>query len=129
MNMLKQILSAFIVGGLFSVLGQGLMSLFALTLGGDSPFIVPLTLISLGLMGGVLFIGGIYQKIEKIGAFGAILPFSGLAAAVAGAFSGTKAQNGSSSAAVKAAISLVVLVLGTGTILSVIVGVVSFFTL
>lgn len=129
MNMLKQILSSFIVGGLFSVLGQGLMSLFALTLGGNSPFIVPFTLISLGLMGGMLFIGGIYQKIEKIGAFGAILPFSGLAAAVAGTFSGTKAQNGSSSAAVKAAISLVVLVLGTGTILSVIVGIVSFFTL
>jgi hypothetical protein len=129
MNTFKPVLSAFVVGGLFSVLGQGLMVFFASALGGDSALVGPLTLVALGLIGGVLFIGGIYQKIEKIGAFGAILPFSGLAAAVAGIFAGTKAQTGSLRAAAKAAVvSLVLYIVGIGTILSVIVGVVSFFT-
>jgi peptidoglycan/LPS O-acetylase OafA/YrhL len=129
MNILSPILSAFIVGGLFSVLGQGLMVFFASTLGGDSPLIGPLTLVALGFIGGVLFIGGIYQKIEQIGAFGAILPFSGLAAAVAGIFTGTKAETGSWGLATKAAVvSLVLYVVGIGTILSVIVGAVAFFT-
>ncbi len=128
MNIFKQILSAFIVGGLFAVFGQGVMSVLASVLGVNSPLIVPLTLVVFGLLGGVLFIGGIYQKIEKIGGFGAILPFSGLAAAVAGVFAGAQAQTGSSSAAAKAASSLVVYVAGLGTILSVIVGIVAFFT-
>lgn len=129
MKIFKPILSAFVVGGLFSVLGQGLMVFFASTLGGGSPLIGPLTLVALGLIGGVLFVAGIYQKIERIGAFGAILPFSGLAAAVAGIFNGTQTQTGSWGMAAKAAVvSLVLYVVGIGTILSVLVGVIAFFT-
>ncbi|MFA6808447.1 MAG: SpoVA/SpoVAEb family sporulation membrane protein [Eubacteriales bacterium] len=129
MNTLKPIMSAFVVGGLFSILGQGLMVLFISLLGGNSPFIGPLTLLSLGLIGAVLFIAGIYQKIEKIGAFGAILPFSGFAAAVAGVFAGTKVETGSWGSATKAAVvSLVLYVVGIGTIISIITGVVAFYT-
>jgi len=129
MNIFKQIVSAFIVGGLFAVMGQGLMSIFAMSLGGDSVLIVPLTLVSVGLIGGVLFIAGIYQKIEKIGTFGAILPFCGLVAAIGSLYAGTKAQTGSSGAAAKAGIQLALYVLGIGTILSIIIGAVAFFTI
>lgn len=127
MNIVKPILQSFIVGGLFSILGQSLMLALGSALGQNSPFVVPLTLVSLGIIGGILFIFGIYQKIEKVGAFGAILPFCGLAAAVAGLFTGTKAETGSWNAAIKAALSLVVYVIGIGTILSVIVGVIAFY--
>ena len=126
--MFKPILSAFGVGGIFSVLGQGIMAILSNMLGADSTFVGPLTLVVLGLIGGILFIGGIYQKIEKISVFGAMLPFSGLAAAVAGTFAGTKMQSGSSGMAFKAAVALVLYVVGIGTILSVIIGVVAFFT-
>lgn len=126
--MFKQIFSSFIVGGLLSVLAQGLMDFSAAALGAESPLVVPMTLTLIGLIGGLLFIAGIYQKIEKIGCFGAILPLCGLVAAVAGVFTGTKMETGSSGAASKAAVSLVLFVLGLGTILSVLIGVVAFYT-
>jgi hypothetical protein len=44
----------------------------------------------MGILGAALFSFGLYQKIEKIGGFGAIMPFCGLAAAVAGAICGIR---------------------------------------
>lgn len=129
MDKVKRVLTAFVVGGLFAMLGQVFMLVFAAMLGGDSPLVGPLALIALGLLGGILFIFGIYQKIEKFASYGAILPFSGLAAAVAGVYEGAKEQTGSTGAALKTAVvSLVLYVVGIGTILSVIVGVVAFYT-
>lgn len=126
--MFKQIFSSFIVGGLLAILTQGLMNLSVAALGAGSPFVGPMTLLLIGLIGGLLFIAGIYQKIEKVGYFGAILPLCGLVAAVAGVFTGTKMETGSSGAAAKAAINLVLFVLGIGTILSMIIGVIAFYT-
>lgn len=128
MNILKPILSAFVIGGILSVVGQFFIVIFASILGMSSPLVGPLALVALGLVGGILFIAGIYQKLEKIGGYGAILPFSGLAAAVAGLFVGAKAEKGSSYDGLKASLSLIVYVIGIGTILSVIVGIVAFYT-
>lgn len=126
--MIKSVFSAFIVGGLFAVLGQGITVMLISLMGADSMLIGPLTLLVLGLIGGILYIADIYPKIEKIGAFGAILPFSGLTVAIATVFAGTKAQSGSAAAAAKAAVSLVLYIVGTGFILCAIVGAVAFFT-
>ncbi|UWG96642.1 SpoVA/SpoVAEb family sporulation membrane protein [Dehalobacter sp. DCM] len=128
MNVLKPILSAFVVGGIFSVIGQFLANVYTSALGPGNPLIDIFTLISLGLIGAVLYITGIHQKIEKFGGYGTILPFNGFAAAVAGTFSTAKAQAGTSAAGIKAAVSLVVYVLGIGSILAAIVGIVAFYT-
>ncbi|NMA68438.1 MAG: SpoVA/SpoVAEb family sporulation membrane protein [Desulfitobacterium sp.] len=128
MDKIKQILSAFIVGGLFAVLGQFLIVSYSST-GLQPANAGRLTLLTLGVIGGVLFILGIYQKIEKFGAYGAILPFSGLAAAVAGVYEGAKSKTGSSGEGVKAAVSLILYVVGIGTILSTIVAIVAHYTL
>mgnify|MGYP000926782770 CR=1 FL=1 len=128
MNIFKPIFSAFIVGGLLAVVGQVFMNIF-IALGVEPGLTAPLTLVAMGVIGGGLFIVGIYQKIEKVGAFGAILPFSGFAAAVAGVFAGTKKQTNSSGKASKAAIMLVLYVAGIGTILSFIVGAVALYTM
>ncbi|SHN57852.1 SpoVA/SpoVAEb family sporulation membrane protein [Desulfitobacterium chlororespirans] len=126
--MFKQIISSFIVGGLLAVLTQGYMNFSAGVLGAQSPLVVPMTLLLIGLTGGVLFIVGIYEKIEKLGYFGAILPLCGLVAAVAGVFTGTKMETGSSGAATKSALNLVLFVLGLGTILSMLIGAIAFYT-
>lgn len=128
MKILKRLLPVFVIGGLFSVIGQFLANIFTSALGAGNPFIDPLTLVALGLIGAVLYIFGIHQEIEKVGGYGAILPFNGLAAAVAGAFSGAKAQSGSAAAGVKAAVSLVLYVLGIGSVLAAIAGIVAFYT-
>ena len=127
--MFKQIVSAFIVGGIFAVVGQSLISVISSLLGGFSMMVVLVTLLVLGMMGGVLFISGIYQKIEKIGAFGAILPLCGLVAAIGGIYSGAKINTGSTRDAVKEALLFVLYILGIGTILAVHVGVIAFYTI
>lgn len=129
MDTIKPMFSSFVVGGLFSILGQGLMVMFTSALGTGSGLIVPMVLLSLGIVGALLFVLGIYQKIEQIGAYGAILPFCGLCAAVAGTFLGAKNQTGSTGAGTNAAVSLILFVVGIGTILAVAVGIVAFYTI
>lgn len=128
MDSIKPVFSAFIVGGLFSILGQWLLVMYTSALGANSGLIIPLVLLTFGVLGALLFICGIYQKIEKIGYYGAILPFCGLCAAVAGTFLGAKTQTGSSSAGTQAALALIKFVLGIGIFLAVLVGIVAFYT-
>lgn len=128
MRIFKPILLSFVVGGIFSVIGQFFANLLVSALGAGHPLVDPLTLVALGLVGAVLYTSGIHQKIEKFSGYGAILPFNGLAAAVAGAFAGAKAQTGSAAAGVKAAVWLVLYVLGIGSILAAVVGIVAFYT-
>ncbi|MEG1561490.1 MAG: hypothetical protein RR323_03705, partial [Raoultibacter sp.] len=68
-----------------------------------------------------------YQKIEKFGGFGAIMPFSGLAAAVGGTIAGAKQGGATTGQAIKEGVMLVVYVVGIGTAISVIIGVIAFF--
>ncbi|MDR2715661.1 MAG: SpoVA/SpoVAEb family sporulation membrane protein, partial [Coriobacteriaceae bacterium] len=89
----KAIGMAALVGGCFGLVGHALMLAFAMTPAYTEGATMPLVLISLGLIGAVLFLCGIYPKLEEIGGMGAILPFSGLSSAIAGmTFGSGKAQ-------------------------------------
>lgn len=127
MKAIKQLLITFVVGGVFAVIGQGIMSLYAILLGNGAILIGPLTLATLGLLGAILFIPGYYQKIEKIAGFGAILPFSGLTAAVAGAFADTREKGVTIGKASKAGALLLAYVVCIGGLLCVIVGFIAHF--
>lgn len=127
MKIAKPIAAAFVVGGILAVVGQLFLTLYTAILGADSMFLAALTLVSVGLVGAVLFVAGIYQKIEKFGGFGAIMPFSGLAAAVGGTIAGAKQGGATTGQAIKEGVMLVVYVVGIGTVISVIIGVIAFF--
>lgn len=86
MDVAKRLFGAFFVGGCLGLACQLFASLWRMALGADSAYAVPAALVSLGVAGGVLYVAGLYQKIEKVGFFGAALPFSGLVSAVAGQY-------------------------------------------
>ena len=102
------------------------MSIAVAVLGPDSFFLAATTLVGVGLVGAVLFVFGVYQKIEQVGGFGAALPFSGLAAAVAGTVVRAKEDGAAMGASMLAGVKLAAWVLGTGSLIVVIVGLVAF---
>ena len=108
------------------MVGQAFMSIAVAVLGPDSFFLAATTLVGVGLVGAVLFVFGVYQKIEQVGGFGAALPFSGLAAAVAGTVVRAKEDGAAMGASMLAGVKLAAWVLGTGSLIVVIVGVVAF---
>lgn len=126
MDSLKALLGPFVVGGVLAMIGQAFMSLAIAVLGPDSFFLAAATLIGVGLVGAILFVFGIYQKIERVGGFGAALPFSGLAAAVAGCVVRTKESGAAMGVSMLAGVKLAACVLGTGSLIVVIIGIVAF---
>ncbi|MEG0503778.1 MAG: SpoVA/SpoVAEb family sporulation membrane protein [Raoultibacter sp.] len=121
MKVAKSLLAAFIVGGALSVVGQLFLVMSMSILGPTSPFVGLMTLTCLGIFGAITFIFGFYQKLEKVGGFGAMLGFAGLATAVAGRIVAVKEDGGSSIEGVKAGLMLVVLIVGTGAFFSILV--------
>ena len=126
MDSVKALVGSFIVGGILAMVGQAFMSIAVAVLGPDSLFLAATTLVGVGLVGAVLFVFGVYQKIEQVGGFGAALPFSGLAAAVAGTVVRAKEDGAAMGASMLAGVKLAAWVLGTGSLIVVIVGVVAF---
>lgn len=126
MDSVKALVGSFIVGGILAMVGQAFMSIAVAVLGPDSFFLAAATLVGVGLVGAVLFVFGVYQKIEQVGGFGAALPFSGLAAAVAGTVVRAKEDGAAMGASMLAGVKLAAWVLGTGSLIVVIVGVVAF---
>ncbi|WP_102379834.1 SpoVA/SpoVAEb family sporulation membrane protein [Raoultibacter timonensis] len=126
MDSVKALVGSFIVGGILAMVGQAFMSIAVAVLGPDSFFLAATTLVGVGLVGAVLFVFGVYQKIEQVGGFGAALPFSGLAAAVAGTVVRAKEDGAAMGASMLAGVKLAAWVLGTGSLIVVIVGVVAF---
>lgn len=126
MDSVKALVGSFIVGGILAMVGQAFMSIAVAVLGPDSFFLAAATLVGVGLVGAVLFVFGVYQKIEQVGGFGAALPFSGLAAAVAGTVVRAKEDGAAMGASMFAGVKLAAWVLGTGSLIVVIVGVVAF---
>lgn len=127
MTAFKNLTGAFIIGGIFGVIGQALLSIYIGLLGPDSPLLLALLLVSMGLIGGILFIFGIYQKLEAIGGFGAMLPFSGLATGVSGTIVGAREAGASMGQAIKSGLMLVVFVADLGMVFSCIVGLIASF--
>lgn len=126
MDIFKALLGSFLVGGILAAVGQAFMNLAIAVLGPGSFFIAAVTLVGVGLVGAILFVFGIYQKIEQVGGFGAALPFSGLAAAVAGTVVRTKESGSSMTSSMLAGAKLAAWVLGTGSFIVIAIGVVAF---
>ena len=115
-NVPGRLLRAFVVGACIGLVSEVLFALW----------IMPLTLVSLGAIAAILYVFGIYQKLEAFGGMGAVLPFSGLVSAVATSYVNA-AQNEGARAGVKAGVSFFLYVIGIGTVLSVGISFVLFF--
>lgn len=127
MAILKQLGITFVTGGIFGVIGQFIFTILLGLVGPTSPLLGTYLLWAMGLIGGIMFIFGAYQKLEKIAGFGAIMPFSGLVSAVAGAIAGPKQAGAPMGKAIKNSMVMVVAyVIGIGTLLGIIVGIIAF---
>lgn len=115
---------AFVVGGLIAVFAQVIMMIMSMVLP-VADLVPPVSLIILGLVGMVLVLTGNYEKLNKVGGFGAGIMFCGLVDAVAGVFVGaTMEAGGNKSAGTKAAIKFAVAILGSLVVVGTILGIV-----
>ena len=119
-----RLLRTFVVGGLIGLFSQVLVVLWRGVLGADSMWLMPAMLATLGVISAVLYLLGVYQRIEHVGCMGAAMPFSGLVSAVASAFLEGYEQGGASGG-VAAGFKLFLYVLGIGSCLAALVGVVA----
>lgn len=127
MKYLKPIALAFLVGGIFAVIGQAITMFWLPILGGDSPFMGFAILVTMGVVGVILFVTGLHQKLAPHAGFGLVLPFNGFCAAISDAFVGASRETGSVGAGVKAALGLVAYVLGWGCLCIFVVALIAFF--
>ena len=126
MQPLKAVFMAFLVGGVFSIIGQAITMLWLPVIGPDSPWLGFAILVSMGVIGVIMFVTGLHQKLEPKAGFGLILPFNGFCAAISGAFCGASKETGSTKEGVKAALGLVGYVLGWGCLCIFVVAVIAF---
>lgn len=117
----RVILGAFLVGGVYAVIGQLLLTGYAALLGPDSPILMAAVLVSLGVIALVMYIPGVHQKIQDKSGYGSMLPFNGFACGIAGAYEGGAEQG----AGVSSALKLVAFVIGIGTAASVVIALVA----
>lgn len=95
--------------------------------GGDSPFMGFAVLVSMGVIGVIMFVSGLHQKLAPKAGFGLILPFNGFCAAISDAYVAASREAGNGAAGVKAALGLVAYVLGWGCLCILIIAVIVFF--
>lgn len=123
MKVAKPLGLAFLFGGVFAVIGQAVAMLWAPILGADSPFMGFAILVTMGVIGVVMFVTGLHQKLAPLAGFGLILPFNGFCAAISDAFVSGSAEAGGAKAGAKAALGLVGYVLGWGCLCILVVAV------
>jgi len=121
MEEVKRLLGAFAVGGLLAVVGQAILLGFTTWLAGSHNAFVaslpgPLTLVSLGVIGGLLYLPRLYDKLEAISGYGAALPFSGFCVAIAHAVETARLEGGSAGKAMAAGVRLVLQIIGVASI-------------
>jgi hypothetical protein len=120
---------AFLVGGLLCLLCEIILVIFSNTPLYAAGFSALVSLLVMGVIGSILFIAGIYPKLEKFGGMGAVLPFSGLAAAVAGITVGVGKATGSvGKGAITAFIEIMTKVIWLGIAISMVIGAIYHFT-
>ncbi|MDR1184567.1 MAG: SpoVA/SpoVAEb family sporulation membrane protein [Coriobacteriales bacterium] len=110
------VLLAFFGGGVFSLIGQVLLVGTHVVLGEQSALAGPVVLVLMGIVGVVLFLAGLYQKVAKYIGFGAIMPFCGLTVACAQGYLAAKKKTGSLLKACWGAAGLLVYVVGVAAI-------------
>lgn len=124
---MSKILNAFVIGGVFGIIGQVFIYLWATALGADNALVNPLTMVSMGVLGLAMFLTGIAPKLEERTTMGVTIPISGMVVAIGGVTFGTKMETGSASAGAKAGAGLPLRVLGTGAAISVVLSAILFF--
>jgi len=124
MKIIKPLVSSFLVGGVFAVIGQLIFNLLLAVLGPEFPLLGPCTLAGLAFVCGILWICGILQKIEKIGEYGGILHLGSCASAVANIYQEAKREGHSTRDALIAARTPVTYVCGIGTVVAGVVGII-----
>ena len=70
MDFAKPVALAFLIGGVFAVIGQAITMFWLPIVGGDSPFMGFAILVTMGVIGVVLFVTGLHQKLAPIAGFG-----------------------------------------------------------
>lgn len=124
---MKKLLYAFLIGGAFSVIGQLFIFGWTAVLGAGNALINPLTMVTMGVLGLILFVTGTAPKLENLTTMGVTIPISGMVIAIGGVTMGAKMETGSPSAAAKAGAGLPLRVLGTGALISVILSAILWF--
>lgn len=110
---------------LFAIPLQLILMAFNVILPGELKQIAPaLTLVTLGFIGSVLIITGIYDKINAFGGYAPAIAFSGLVDLVSHIYMGTYLKTRSSAQAVKAAAGLAIKFLGGMIVVASIAGVI-----
>ena len=87
---MKQISNAFIIGGLFGVVGQLFIFGWTALLGQGNQLVNPLTMVTMGVLGLILFLTGIAPKLEERTTMGVTIPISGMVIAIGGVTFGVK---------------------------------------
>lgn len=126
MDVAKRLAGSFVVGGAIGLATQVLFVIGQAVAGPSIEGSMIVGFLLLGVVTTVLFVTGAYEKIERAGYFGATLPFSGLVSGVAHLYLGGKAEGGVGGG-VKAGLGLLVGVLGLGSAVAMVVGVVYSF--
>ena len=122
-DVVRRLFSSFVFAGCFGAASQLLLIMWRAILGADSTWAMPAMLLTLGLVGAVLYVLGVYQKLEEVGSMGAVMPFSGLVSAVAAAFEQGHEEGGGAGGA-RAGFAFFLYVLGVGSCIACVVGVV-----
>ncbi len=121
---LKKVGFAFLLGGVIGVLCSLFLMLFT-ALGLEGQLKIAATLICIGIIGCLLYMADIYQKLEKAAGAGALLPLSGLAVAVAHVSEHARAKGASFGKSVWAGFKFIGVDAGVAIILCVVIGIVS----
>lgn len=124
---MKKLGYAFLIGGLFGVVGQLFIFGWTAVLGVGNALVNPLTMVTMGVLGLVLFVTDFAAKLEERTTMGMTIPISGMVVAIGGVTFGTKMETGSALAGAKAGAGLPLRVLGTGAAISVALSAVLFF--
>ena len=107
---------AFLFGGVFSAIGQLFVMLWTPVLGADHPLFGFAVLVTMGVLGMVLFISGLHQKLAPLAGFGLVFPFNGFCAAVSDAYVNGRKETGTVGGGFRAAVGMVGYVIGFGAV-------------
>jgi hypothetical protein len=130
MDKAGKLLGAFLDGGALCIVAQLLLAKRTALLPADgsllSTLAEPFTLVSLGVVGGLLYLVRAYDKLEEVGGFGAMLPFSGFCVAIAHTVEGARRSGAGTGKAIKAGIGLLLAVIGVGTAGAIVIALAAF---
>lgn len=123
--MLK-IIKAFLLGGTASIITEGIFRFLSFLPVNDYERVL-ISFVVMGILGGILFIAGIYQRLEYTYGFGAMLPICGLPSAIGSNISIQYDKSPSFCTICRTAILPIAKILLTGFCFSVALGIIIYF--